>query len=419
VSVDLLLTDVRRRGDAAPLDIACDGGRIVAAGTALGLEAATTVDGRGTLVLPAFVNAHQHLDKTLLGDAFRPARWDGDRRVLRAVNRRHRETYTVDSILERADQVVELALRSGTTALRAFADIIDGQGTTGVQALVALRERWRGEVDIQVAGFPQDLIYDHHLTDRVERLFEEAIEAGMDIVAGMPDREHTEDLRRRHVDFCLALAQRHDRDLHFLLDDTDDPTHRMLEVLAHRVIHLGLEGRVTVGHVGALSAYDHTHAEDVIALVVEAGISVCVNPHISLTLQGWADRAPVRRGTTRVRELLAAGANVIAAQDDVDDPYYPIGRADLLEVAQYVAHVCHLLWPEQLETVADMVTGRAAHALRLDGYGDQVGDRADLVLLGAADLRSALAAMAPRPAVVSAGRVAVQTDVVVTRHARG
>jgi cytosine deaminase len=108
--------------------------------------------------------------------------------------------------------------------------------------------------------------------------------------------------------------------------------------------------------------------------------------------------------------------NVLAAQDDVDDPYYPLGRADQLEVAQYAAHVCHLAWPAELETVMDMVSVNAARALRLDAYGIAVGQAADLVVVGAPTVREALRTLPPRRYVISAGRVVSEQTLTRVRH---
>jgi cytosine deaminase len=412
VSAALVVRRARRRGDAAPVDLVIEGGRIAAVGPDLPVTGAVEIDAAGGLVLPGLVNAHQHLDKALIGDALRPGRWAGDA-LPRAVNRRHRETYTVASIQERAARVVEMALANGTTRMRAFCDVEPVAGLCGTHALVGLRDAVAGEVELQVAVFPQDLLYAH--ADG-EALLEAAMEAGADVVGGFPSGEATDERMRRHVDFCLDLARRRDADVHMLLDDSDDPSERSLEYLALRTIELGWEGRVTVGHAGALAAYDHPHAAKVIARVADAGISVCVNAHISLVLQGRHDRGAIRRGITRVAELRAAGVNVLAAQDDVDDPYYPLGRADQLEVAAYTAHVCHLVWPDELEEVMDMVSVNAARAMRLDGYGLEAGDRADLVVLAVPDVRGAIAEQPAARTVISHGRVAVERRVETIRH---
>ncbi len=413
--VDLLLRDVRRRGDRDPVDIAIDGGRVARVGPALDIEAATVLAGEGGLALPGLVNAHQHLDKTCIGDAVRPARWPGWDGMWE-VNRAHRATYTVDEVTERASAVVERALLHGTTRMRAFADVEAVAGTTGTRALVALRERWAGEVELQVCVFPQDLLY---ADAGGERRFEEAMEAGADVVGGLPAGEATQERMRRHVDFVLDLARRRDADAHLLVDDSDDPAQRSLEYLAHRTIETGWEGRVTVSHAGALAAYDEPYAAHVVALVAAAGISVCTNPQISMLLHGRHDRGLVRRGTTRVRELLDAGVNVLAAQDDVDDPYYPLGRPDQLEVASFVAHACQLAWPDELETVMDMITVNAARAMRVgDGYGLEPGARADVVVVPVPDVRAAVAEQPPRRFVISHGRLAAEARVQRTRHTR-
>lgn len=410
--VDLVIRNARLRGRAEAVDIAVDDGVVVQIAES-GPEGRSELDAAGGLVLPGFVNAHQHLDKTLISAELRPDRWVGWR-GMREVNVAHRLTYTVEDILERATRVIEMGLANGTTCVRGFTDVEPVAGLTGTRALVALRERYAGEVTIQVAAFPQDTLYG--IRDG-EALLEQAMQEGADVVSGLPSGEATDELMRRHVDTCLDLAVRYDADVHMLLDDSDDPAQRSLEYLAVRTIATGWEGRVSVSHAGALSAYDHPHAEMVIERVVDAGISVCVNPQISLVLQGRTDRGPIRRGTTRVGELLAAGANVMAGQDDVDDPYYALGRADQLEVAQYAAHVCHLAWPAELETVMDMVTVNAAQALRLDAAGPSVGARADLVVCASPDVRSAIAELAPRRAVIAGGRVVVEHVVESVRHA--
>lgn len=397
------------------MSISVDDGRIVAVGANVEPEAQMVLDGAGSLVLPGLVNAHQHLDKALVGNELRPLRWPGWP-GMREVNRRHRAGNDQTSLIARGEQVLELALASGTTRMRGFADVEPVAGLAGVRALATLRERWAGELELQVAAFPQEVLY---ARAGGERLLEEAMDAGADVVGGFPSGEATDERMRRHVDFCLDAGRRRDADLHLLLDDSDDPSHRSLEYLALRTIETGWEGRVTVGHAGALSAYDESHALRVVELVAAAGISVCVNAHISLVLQGREDRGRIRRGTTRVRELLEAGVNVLAAQDDVDDPYYPLGRADLLEVASFTAHVCQLVWPEELETVLDMVTANAAGAMRIaDGYGLEVGDRADLIVVGAPDVRTAIAAQPPRRFVVSHGRLVHECELSATRHRR-
>jgi len=216
---------------------------------------------------------------------------------------------------------------------------------------------------------------------------------------------------RTHIDIAFAIARARDADIHMLVDDTDDPNSRSLEYLAVKTLREGYTGRVSASHCGALAAYNEVYAEKVIGLVREAGVTIVSNPHISLVLAGRRDREPVRRGITRVRQLLRAGVNVASGQDDVNDPYYPFGRASQLEVALFVAHTAHLTYPDELETVFDMVTVNAARALRLQGYGLAVGNDGDLLVWDAATVKEALTKQLPPTHVVRGGKVVATTSV--------
>jgi cytosine/creatinine deaminase len=210
----------------------------------------------------------------------------------------------------------------------------------------------------------------------------------------------------------MGLAQEFDVDVHVLADMTDDPAARALEYLAEQTIDLGWQGRVTASHCNALASYDHIHAETVIELVKEADISICANPHVTMLWgEHGRDRGNIRRGCTRIEELLEAGANVCSGQDDIDDPYYPFGKGDQLEVSYFFAHVARLHTPAGLRQAIDAVTTNAARALRLADYGADVGSRADLVVLEGRTLREAMRLQLPRPFVIKDGRVVVEHTV--------
>jgi cytosine/creatinine deaminase len=404
----------RLRGEAGLVDVAIEGELIAAVEPQIDAAAEHEYDAGERLLVPGFVNAHQHLDKCLLANVMRPNVSQTLQEAIE-ITWDHKRSYSVDEIAGRASEVLAEAIRNGTTAIRAFADVDTIGGLTPVQALLEVKRRFERLIKLEVVAFPQEGIIRDPGSDR---LMEEAIELGCDVVGGLPWYERSDRHVHDHVDFCFQLAQRTGRDIHMLVDDTDDPTSRSLEYVALRTIEEGYQGRVTASHCGALAAYDDNHAGRVIALVRDAQITIASNTQISLVLDGRNDRGLVRRGITRVRELLDAGVNVISAQDDVLDPYYPFGRPDQLEVAQYTAHVAQLTYPAELERVFDMVTVNAARAMRLSGYGVSAGDRADLVLLDAETIHEALRLIPPRTLVFYGGRLLAESRLESTLHLR-
>jgi cytosine/creatinine deaminase len=235
-------------------------------------------------------------------------------------------------------------------------------------------------------------------------LVEEAIKQGCDIVGGLPWYEYTDADARDHIDTCFAIAKRHDRDIHMLVDDTDDPNSRSLEYLAVKTMREGYQGRVTASHCGAMAGYDDAYAAKIVDMVATAGITISCNAHINLVCSARLDREPKRRGIARVKELLARGVNIVTAQDDVNDPYYPFGKPDPLECVSMIAHVAQLTLPHELEQAMDMVTVNAAKAARVPDYGVSPGSRADLVVVGAPSVHEAIRLQPPRRHVIKNGR---------------
>ena len=313
---------------------------------------------------------------------------------------------TVDQIAERATDAIRECLVAGNTTVRAFCDVDKVGELNPLRGLLAMREGLRGLVDVQIVAFPQEGL----LRPRGDvGLLREALRMGADVVGGLTNYERTPDKMRKHVDLVMDVAQEFDVDVHILADMTDDPAARALEYLAEQTIDRGWQERVSASHCNALSSYDHVHAEVVIELVKEAGISICSNPHVTMMWgEHGRDRGNIRRGCTRIEELLEAGANVCAGQDDIDDPYYPLGRGDQLEVAWFFAHAARLSTTDGLRTALDAVTVNAARALRLEGYGLSPGCRADLVVLDGSTLKEAMRLQLPRPYVIKDGRVVVE-----------
>ena len=153
---------------------------------------------------------------------------------------------------------------------------------------------------------------------------------------------------------------------------------RTLEMVADETLARGWQNRVTAGHTCALAAYDDHYASYVIDKVKKAGVHIITNPVTNLMLQGRGGKQPIRRGITRVKELLAAGVNVSYGQDCVKDTFYPYGSGDMLQVANVVAHAAQMSLPDESEKVYDMITYDANRILKLDGYGIEEGCRANL-----------------------------------------
>lgn len=379
-------------------DIGLEDGHIAAIGEGLSGRAKTEIDLGGRFTQPAFVNPHLHACKSLWT-------WELLKQPLK-VQALHRfealehvkRSYTSQSVYERGKRLVELAVQNGTCALRLFADVDEQAGLRAFEGLKRLQADF-SFITLQLVPFPQNGFA--RFPENLE-LLEQAVSQGCDAVGAVPWLEPTEADAKAHAEFCLELAKRYNLPLHAVADDTEDPQSATGAYLAA----LAVKHRwpLLLTQLGSLGFQDDATARKTIGLIKEAGATVISNGHVELvTCQSV--RQPIPRGNTRVRELLAAGVRVAAAQDDVDNPYYPFGRNDPLDVALWTAHVAQLAWGEDLETVRHMVTDWSAQALGLEGYGLEVGSRANLVILDARSWLEALQFQVAKRYVVLDGRL--------------
>ncbi len=404
--MSLLIKNCTLRHKEGLWDVYCEQEKITRIGQSLDQAADTVIDADGKLLVPALIDPHIHLDKVNILDSVRKNVSGTLTEAIEIIWDRKKQ-YTDEDVIERAGRVLDKALMNGTLAMRTHVDIDTIGGLKPLAGVLALRERYKDKMTLQLVAFPQEGILKDPGCDV---LMEEAMRMGCDIVGGMPANEDTPDDSLAHVKFCFDLAERYDADVDMHVDETDDPFYRTLEMVADETIKRGWQGRVTAGHTCALAAYDDHYAAYVIEKVARAGIHMITNPVTNLMLQGRLDKQPIRRGITRVKELLEAGVNVSFGQDCVNDTFYPLGSADMLQVANITVHAAQMSLPPELEKVFDMITTDANKIMNLEGYGLEEGCVANLVLIDAKNIREAMAQAPNRPYVIREGKIIVKNE---------
>ena len=246
MSHDLVIHDARVEG--ARVDIAIAGERIAKIGESL---EGPVLDVGGRLVLPAFVQPHIHLDKVRTGPLLGPNR-SGTLAEAISISHAVKRAATVDEVRERAGEVIRAAVIAGTTAIRSHVDVDTIGGLKGLRGVAAARDDHADLCEIQLVAFPQEGIWRDPGTDE---LMQEAMTLGADVVGGMPHWEDGLDKARRHIEFCLDLARRHDADVDMHVDETDDPYWRSFEILVEEADKRGWGERTTAGHVCAMASW--------------------------------------------------------------------------------------------------------------------------------------------------------------------
>lgn len=384
-----------RLADGTVADIRIAGDAITEIGEHLSPRDERVIDLNDWLLLPSFAEPHAHLDKAFLAETV--PNETGDLLGAIVAMEQHRHLITLEDTVARAERAARLLLSNGTTVIRTHADLTMANGLQSVLALVEVRDRMRGQVEIQVcalSGWPSI-----GLEGADQRaLMRDAIDAGADLIGGCPHLETDADAAN---EVFLTMAGEAGLGLDLHTDETLNPDIQGLAHLAQRVIDTGFALGVTASHCVSLGLQSEHRQREVAELVADAGISVIALPQTNLFLQGRLHQTSMPRSLTAVRALRAAGVTVAAGADNLQDPFNPVGRGDPLETAGLMVMAAHLLPDEALASVS----GIARVAIGLAPGAIETGARADLVALPARTVREAIA-MGPQPRlVISAGRV--------------
>ncbi len=396
---DLRLAACRLPDHTDLVDVAVADGRIAAIEPPTARPAATRIDVGGRLVTAGLVEAHIHLDKAFLSERITAAAGSALEAIQLVGEAKRR--FTVDDIRERARRVLDLAVRAGTTAMRAHVEVDPIIGLMGMEAVLPLRAEYEPALDVQLCAFAQEGILKMPGT---EALLRRALQMGADVVGGCP---YNDTDAAKHIEIVFRLAEAFGVDADFHVDFFDEPEHLHIRNIVEWTERSGWQGRVAVGHLTELAALPAHEQEPLIAAIAAAGIGVIALPATDLYLMGRRDDMSPRRGLTPVRRLLAAGVPVALATNNVRNPFTTVGTADLAHMAFITAVAAHMGTPQDLRELVLAITVHPARILGLEDYGLAAGATADLVVWECERVEDIVAAQPARRLILKGGRITV------------
>lgn len=389
MTADILIRNARPFG-GEPVDLIVRDGRFGRAGED---RPTHEVDAAGFIALPGLVEAHTHLDKTLIGmdwfeNSIGPNRND---RIL--ADRKAKRELGIDARRQSARQILQ-TLKYGVLSIRSHVDVDTEIGLANIEGVLETREALRDLVDVQVVAFPQSGMLPRNGT---LDLMDAAMRAGADIVGGI-DPATIERDPARHIDAIFALADRYAKPIDIHLHELGELGAFCLELIIERTRALSLQGRVMVSHAYCLGMLDAGRQHTLIEALAKDRIAV---------MTVGSPSAPA----LPLRLMRQCGLTVASGSDGIQGTWEPWGNGDMLERAKYLAQRNGLTNDADLAETARICTFGGAEALGLAHYGFTEGDFADLVLIPARTLAEAVALTPQKRTVIRRGRIIVRDGV--------
>ncbi len=397
--MDLILRNARTPSNPNTLvDIGIDQGRIVVIQPGLAAEG-EELDVGGRLVSPGFVETHIHLDKSCILDRCRAERGDLDEAIQEVA--RAKRSFTAEDVYRRAKRTLERCILQGTTHMRTHLEVDPGIGLRGLDGVLPLVKEYSWAIDIEICIFPQEGLLNNPGT---EELMVEALKRGGNLIGATP---YTDTDPHGQIERIFRIAREFDVDIDMHLDFSLDPRDMDLIEVCRRTEEFGYGGRVAVGHVTKLSALEPAAFDDAVRHMRDAGVALTVLPSTDLYLMGRNQTYNVARGVTPAHKMIRSGVNCSLATNNVLNPFTPFGDCSLIRMANLYANICQVGARDDIVECFNMITRRAAALMNLDGYGVEVGNPADLVVLDCESPEAAVAELAPVLHVFKRGRKTV------------
>ena len=329
------------------------------------------------LALTPLVEPHAHLDKSFTYGTF--ANPGGTMEGALAANLREFEQRNAEQVHQRSERALEQAWRYGLRAIRSHIDSGGGPASEASwQVLLEQQRRWADRLTLQLVALVPIRFW---LTPEGEALAQRVAAAGglLGGVLGPPFGHRSGDALALRALLQLASRLGCGVDLH--VDEGETQAGLGVELVVRTALELGAQVPITCSHASSMGLLSEARCNQLAEQMAAAGIQVVALPRTNLWLLGRrSGQTPWIRVQAPIRPLQLAGVEVSVGGDNVQDPWYPGGDYDPIELLRLCFTTSHLD-PWQRQGLAPFTTS-PARLMGLDWDGVlRPGCPADLLVL--------------------------------------
>lgn len=296
-------------------------------------------DMKGKLLLPAFKEMHNHLDKTYLSlpwKAVVPAKNLKDR-----LEKEARELPILATTgKQRALAMIEKIISNGTNHIRTHVNIDPYIGLKNLEGVLAALDDYKDIVTAEVIAFPQHGL----LQDDVPKLLREALRNGATMIGGL-DPAGIDNTIERSLYETMDIAHEFNVDVDIHLHDGGHVGYYTIDKWIDIVEEANYRGRTAISHAFALGDVSlmeqHTIADRLAQQQIKIMSTVPFN---------------INRVMPPIDLLSAHGVDVHFGCDGFYDSWSPYGSGDVLEKATTFADITRKLDERSIRQVLKYIT---------------------------------------------------------------
>ncbi|KAM3425326.1 hypothetical protein BST61_g7273 [Cercospora zeina] len=371
---------------------------------------ATSVDAKGALLAPSLCHPHIHIDKAYLLSHPKYADLQlekGGFQEAMDLTGKAKARFETDDLLERGQRLVDESVAAGVTHMRAFVEVDAGVQLKCLDAGIELQERAaNGAIcKIQICAFAQLPLFSPSGGDEdgavIRDLMRQAVvKPGVTVIGSTPYVETDRDKMQRNVEWMVDLSIEHNVHLDFHLDyNLDQDIEPLVWFVVQTLKERGWKDHtskatIVLGHCTRLALFGTAEWEKLAQAIKDAQLPISfVGLPTSDLFMMRTGKHPEIRGSLNVPRLIKEyGLNACIGVNNIGNAFTPQGTCDPLSLACQGVGIYQAGTKRDAEILYECVSTRARAAIgfsRSDNAGVGLalrpGDKADLILFGAAD----------------------------------
>ncbi|EME46205.1 hypothetical protein DOTSEDRAFT_126975 [Dothistroma septosporum NZE10] len=382
---------------------------IVSADSELG-DTQDRIDGDSALLAPSLCHPHIHLDKAFLLSHPKYAHLtieEGDFQEAMTLTGQAKAQFEHNDLLERGQRVVDESVAAGVTHMRAFVELDAAVHTKCLDAGIALSRKATVEnmCHVQLCAFAQLPLFSPAQGDGEGSVIRDLMRQGarndeVEAVGSTPYVEADREKMKRNVEWMVDLSIEFNKHLDFHLDYNLDLSN---EPLVWHVIEVLKEKRwkektrqrtIALGHCTRLTLINEDEWLKLAQAINDADLPIAfIGLPTSDLFMMRTGQSPEIRSTLPVPKLVKQYAlNACIGVNNVGNAFTPQGSCDPLNLASQAVGIYQAGTAEDARLLYECVSTRAKAAIGIAGtslhktsLAIREGDRADLLLFGAAD----------------------------------
>lgn len=289
--------------------------QIIPATQAIAVQAEVT-DMKGKLLLPAFKEMHNHLDKTYL-----TLPWKACVPVKSLQERLAHEAQELQILAptgkQRATAMIEKIIGNGANHIRTHVNIDPYIGLKNLEGVLAALDDYKDIVTAEVIAFPQHGL----LRDDVPKLLREALRNGATMIGGL-DPAGIDNSIEPSLYEVMDIAQQFNVDVDIHLHDGGHVGYYTIDKWIDMVEGAKYKGRTAISHAFALGDVSVSEQQKIAERLAQQQVKIMSTVPFNL-----------KRNIPPIDLLTKYGVEVHFGCDGFYDSWSPYGSGDILEKA--------------------------------------------------------------------------------------